>query len=88
MKEDKSVQTKTNIDLVLIGEVGVDCEEELIGETFWRIPDGFYLDRWHTHSVRKSPLEACNVGLSGDIFIKKTNKVIGTVVKGLTHTLD
>ena len=31
--DDKIVQTETNIDLVLEGEVCEDCEEDLIGET-------------------------------------------------------
>ena len=88
LNEDKTVQTETNIDLVLEGEVCEDCEEELIGETLWRIPDGFYLDLWHTHSVRKSPIEGYKVNqFNGNIVNKKTLDVIGTVVNGLTHTL-
>ena len=51
-KENKNVRTESNNDLVIDGEVCEDCKEELIGKTLWRIPDGFYLDTWHTHSVR------------------------------------
>ena len=86
-KEDKSVQTESDIELVIEGEVCENCEEELIGETLWRIPYGFYLDRWHTQTIRRSHVEGCNVSWSGEIFIKKTHKVIGTVVNNLTHTL-
>ena len=86
-KENKNVQTESNIDLIIEGKVCVDCEDELIGETLWRIPDDFYLDIWHTHSVRRSPVEGYKVGLNGDIINKKTKHVIGTVVDGLTPTL-
>ena len=60
-----------------------NCEEELIGETLI----GFYLDIWHTQSIRRSLVEGCNVSWSGEIYIKKTHKVIGTVVKNLTQAL-
>ena len=86
-EKDKSVQTESDIDLVIEGEVCADCKEELIGETLWMIPDGFYLDRWHTQSIRRSPAEGFKVSWSGEIYIKKTREVIGTVVKNLTHTL-
>ena len=87
-KENKNVQTESNNDLVIEGEVCEDCEEELIGETLWRIPDDFYLDTWHTHSVRRSPVEGCKVNFfNGNIVNKKTLDVIGTVVNGLTPTL-
>ena len=66
----------------------VDCEEELIGETLWRIPNDFYLDIWHTHSVRRSPVDGCKVNQhNGNIVNKKTYGVIGTVVDGMTPTL-
>ena len=87
-KENKNVQTESNIDLIIEGKVCVDCEEELIGETLWRIPDDFYLDIWHTHSVRRSPVEGCKVNQhNGNIVNKKTYDVIGTVVDGTTPTL-
>ena len=86
-KENKNVQTESNNDLVIEGKVCKDSEEELIGETLWRIPNSFYLDIWHTHSVRKSPVEGCKIGFNGNIINKKTYNVIGTLVNGLTPTL-
>ena len=86
-KENKNIQTESNNDVVIEGEVCENCEEKLIVETLWRIPDGFYLDIWHTDSVRRSPVEGCKVVLNGSIINKKTKQVIGTVVDGLTPTL-
>ena len=71
-QEDKSIQTENSLHLV-------DCEEELIGETFSMIPDNFYYDSWHTQSMRICPLYGCSVSMYGDIFCKGTNSVIGTV---------
>ena len=86
-EEDKNIQTENSLDLVLPGEIGADCEVELIGETFWMIPDNLYYDSWHTHSIRRCPLDGCSVSMYGDIFRKGTNTVIGTVVNKLTPTL-
>ena len=33
-EEDKSIQTENSLDLVLPGEIGANCEVELIGEIF------------------------------------------------------
>ena len=49
-EEDKSIQTENSLDLILPGEIGANCEVELIGEIFWMIPDNLYYDSWHTHS--------------------------------------
>ena len=85
--EEKSFQVQNHLDLVLNGEICADCEVELIGETLWDIPDGFYYDRWHTYSIRRSPVPGCNVSNYGDIYLKGTNNSIGTVVNDLMHTL-
>ena len=86
-KKDKIVQTENDIELVIEGDVCADCKEEVIGETLWNIPDGFYLDRWHTQRIRRSRVEGCNISWSGEIYIKNTHQIVGTVVKYLTHTL-
>ena len=87
IEEDKSFQTDNTLDLVLKGEIGEDCEEELIGETFWKIRDDYYFDSWHTHSVRRCPVNGCMVGVTGNIFVKGTYTAIGNVVDDITHTL-
>ena len=79
-------KTESDIELVIEGEVCADCEEELIGETLWNIPDSFYLDRWHTQRIRRSRVEGCNVNWSGEIYFKNTYKVIGLLVENLPHT--
>ena len=68
IEEDKSVQTDNSLDLLLEGEIGKDCEEELIGETFWKIPNDYYFDSWHTHSVRSVPVNGCMVGMTGKLI--------------------
>ena len=78
MKEDVVIQTDDSLTLVLIGDVGKDCEEEYIGETFWRLPAGFYFDHWHTESVRRAP-PGFWVNRLGDIMNNKTGEVIEKV---------
>ena len=85
--EEKSVQVENDLDLVLTGEVCENCEEELIGETLWIMPVGFYYDRWPTHNIRRSPVPGCNVSEYGEIYLKGTYTKIGTVVNNLTHTI-
>ena len=64
LKEDTGVQTDDSLSLVLTGEIGEDCEEHYIGETFWYLPEGFYYDHWHTASIRRAPID-CWVNKSG-----------------------
>ena len=73
--------------LITMGVAGVDSEQELIGETFWLIPDNFYYDSWHTHIIRRFPLDGCSVSMYGDIFRKGIITDIGTVVNKLTPSL-
>ena len=84
-EEDKSVQMELSLDLLLPGGIRADCEEELICETFWKIPDNFYFDSWHTHIIRSCPLDVCSVSIYGDIF--RNGIVNGNVVNELTPTL-
>ena len=87
IEEDKSVQTDNSLDLILEGEIGEDCEEELIGETLWKIPNDYYFDSWHTHSVKRVPVNGFIVGMTGNILAKGSYTAIGNVVDDMTHTL-
>ena len=44
MKEDVGIQTDDSLIIFLIGDVGEDCEDDYIGETFWRLPEGYYFN--------------------------------------------
>ena len=78
VKEDVGIQTNDSLTIVPIEDVGEDCEEEYIGETFWRLPSGFYFDHWHTESARRAP-PGFWVNRVGDIMNIKTGEVIGKV---------
>ena len=73
-----TVQTEDSLDIVLTGEIAKDCEEEYIGETFWKLPAGFYYDNWYTDSVRRAP-QGYWVNRSGEIRNRTTGAVIGKV---------
>ena len=55
VKQDVSVQTEDSLQIVLNGDIAEDCEDEYIGETFWRLPEEFYFDHFHTNAVRRAP---------------------------------
>ena len=78
LKEDTGVQTDDSLSLVLTGEIGEDCEEHYIGETFWNLPDGFFYDHWHTESIRRAPKD-CWVNKSGIFRNRKTGDSCGRV---------
>ena len=78
VKEDVGIQTDDSLTIVLNGDIAEDCEEEYIGETFWRLPAGFYFDHWRTEAVRRTP-PGFWVNRLGDIMNIKTGEVIGKV---------
>ena len=78
LNNDVSVQTDDSLSLVIIGEVGEDCEEHYVGETFWYLPDGCYFDHWHTASIRRAPKD-CWVNKSGVFRNRKTGESCGRV---------
>ena len=78
LNNDISVQTDDSLSLVIIGEVGEDCEEHYVGEKLWYLPDGYYFDHWHTASIRRAPKD-CWVNKSGVFRNRKTGESCGRV---------
>ena len=78
IKEDASVQTDDSLLIVLHGDIAEDCEDEYIGETFWRLPKELYFDHFHTNAVRRAP-EGCWMNRLGEFRNRKTGEVLGKV---------
>ena len=78
VKGDVSRQTNDSLSIILNEEIGENCEDEYIGETFWSLPAGFYYDNWYTDSVRRAP-QGCRVNRLGEIKNITTGNIHGKV---------
>ena len=76
IKEDVSVQTEDPLLFILYGYIATDCEDEYIGETFWRLSEEFYFDHFHTNAVRRAP-KGCWMNRCGDFLNKQKIRSLG-----------